>query len=151
MLLAPNNLLGIQWSSEIFLFTSLTTLCQLPSPIGSTFSGIYLCESYAVIWPCSHKSWPTKLLLRCICLGLCVCAQLLSPVWLFVTPWSIAYQAACPWNFQARILEWVAISFSRDLSKPGTKPKAPALAGRFFTSEPPGNPWLGSHCHKIHD
>ena len=38
---------------------------------------------------------------------------------------------------QAKILEWVAISFSRDLSKPGLEPLSlvsPALAGRFFTT-----------------
>ena len=33
---------------------------------------------------------------------------------------------------QARILEWVAISFSGDLPHPGTEPAAPALAGRFL-------------------
>jgi len=38
---------------------------------------------------------------------------------------------------QARIVEWVAISFSRDLSKPGIQPASPALAGRFFTTESP--------------
>ena len=37
----------------------------------------------------------------------------------------------------ARILEWVAISFSRDLSNSGIKPTSPALAGKFFTTEPP--------------
>ena len=40
--------------------------------------------------------------------------------------------------FQARILEWVAISFSKDISDPGIEPKSPALAGRFFTTEPWG-------------
>ena len=38
---------------------------------------------------------------------------------------------------QARILEWVAISYSRNLPDPGAKPKSltsPALAGRFFTN-----------------
>ena len=39
---------------------------------------------------------------------------------------------------QARILEWVAISFSRDLPDPGIEPASPALAGGFFTTEPPG-------------
>ena len=39
---------------------------------------------------------------------------------------------------QARILEWVAISFSRDLPDPGIKPRSPVLAGRFFTAESPG-------------
>ena len=41
---------------------------------------------------------------------------------------------------QAKILEWVAISFSRDLPNPGIKPESPALAGGFFTTEPPGKP-----------
>ena len=40
--------------------------------------------------------------------------------------------------FQARMLEWVAISSSRgDLPNPGTEPESlssPALAGAFFTS-----------------
>ena len=38
---------------------------------------------------------------------------------------------------QARILEWVAVSYSRDLPDIGTEPKSltsPALAGGFFTS-----------------
>ena len=37
---------------------------------------------------------------------------------------------------QARILEWIAISFPGDLPNPGIKPASPALAGRFFTTEP---------------
>ena len=41
---------------------------------------------------------------------------------------------------QARTLEWVAISFSRDLPDPGIKPMSRALAGGFFTTEPPGKP-----------
>ena len=39
---------------------------------------------------------------------------------------------------QARILEWVAIAFSRGLSHPGTELACPALTGRFFTTEPQG-------------
>ena len=35
--------------------------------------------------------------------------------------------------FQARILEWVAISFFPNL---GIEPASPALAGGFFTTEP---------------
>ena len=38
----------------------------------------------------------------------------------------------------ARILEWVAVSSSRGSSNPGIEPESPALAGRFFTAEPPG-------------
>ena len=57
------------------------------------------------------------------------CAQVLSHVQLFTTPWTIALQALCP-----RILEWVAISFSRDLPDPGIKPMSPELASGFFTT-----------------
>ena len=42
---------------------------------------------------------------------------------------------------QARKMEWVAISFSRGISPhPGIEPVSPALAGRFFKTEPPGKP-----------
>ena len=39
------------------------------------------------------------------------------------------------WVPQARILEWTAISFSRDLPNPGIEPMSLALAGRFFTAD----------------
>ena len=41
---------------------------------------------------------------------------------------------------QARILDWVAISVSRDFPDPGIKPESPPLAGGFFTTEAPGKP-----------
>jgi len=45
---------------------------------------------------------------------------------------------------QARILEWVAISYSRGFSWPrdrtGLLAVSPALAGEFFAPEPPGKP-----------
>ena len=40
-------------------------------------------------------------------------------------------------TFQARILEWGAISYSRDLPGPGIQPMSPAslaLAGGFFNT-----------------
>ena len=40
---------------------------------------------------------------------------------------------------------WSGLSFSPpgDLSNPGIKPTSPALAGRFFTTAPPGKPFRG--------
>ena len=35
---------------------------------------------------------------------------------------------------QARVLGWVAISFSRDLPNSGIEPTSPVLAGGFFTT-----------------
>ena len=44
----------------------------------------------------------------------CVCAQLLSAVWLFVTPWTCSLPGSSVHGiFQARIPDWVAISSSR--------------------------------------
>ena len=41
---------------------------------------------------------------------------------------------------QARILEWVAISFSRGSSQPRDQTCVSCIAGRFFTAELPGKP-----------
>ena len=51
--------------------------------------------------------------------------------------------------FQARILEWVAISFSRGSSQPRdwnctASHVAPTPGDGFFTTEPPGKPTLSS-------
>ena len=43
---------------------------------------------------------------------------------------------------QARILEQIAISFSRGSSRPRDWTSAPALAGRLFTTEPPEKPHI---------
>ena len=39
---------------------------------------------------------------------------------------------------QARILEWVAIPFSKDLPNPGIEPRSPTLQADSSWSEPPG-------------
>ena len=42
--------------------------------------------------------------------------------------------------FLARILEWVAIPFSRGSSWPRDQTHVSCITGRFFTTEPPGKP-----------
>ena len=42
--------------------------------------------------------------------------------------------------FQARILEWVAISSPGDLPNPGIEPQSPSLQADTLPSEPPGKP-----------
>ena len=42
--------------------------------------------------------------------------------------------------FQARVLEWVAISFSRGSPDPGIEPQSPTLQADALPSEPPGKP-----------
>ena len=42
--------------------------------------------------------------------------------------------------FQARVLEWIDISYSRGSSDPGIEPGSPALQANALPSEPPGKP-----------
>ena len=69
----------------------------------------------------------------------------LSCVQLFETPWDCSPPLS--WDSQAKILEWVAISFSRGSSQTRVEPKSSVLAGRFFTTESAGKPLKGSFLH----
>ena len=71
-------------------------------------------------------------------------ARLLIHVWLSVTPWSVAHQAPLSMEFSRREY-WSGLPFHTpgDLPDPGIESKSlasPALAGRFFTTAPPGKP-----------
>ena len=74
----------------------------------------------------------------------------LSCVRLFVTPWTIAYQAPLSMGF-SRQEYWSGLPFPSpgDLSDPGIEPRFPALEADALTSEPPGKPYrinrLGSN------
>ena len=48
--------------------------------------------------------------------------------------------SSVPGISQARVLEWVAISFSRGSSQPRDPTQVSCIAGGFFTTEPPGKP-----------
>ena len=49
------------------------------------------------------------------------------------TPWTVAHRLLCPWNLQARILEWVAVPFSRGSSWLRDPTQVSCIAGRFIT------------------
>ena len=72
--------------------------------------------------------------------------QMLSCVLLFVTSWTIAHQVPLSMGFP-RQEYWGGLPFPSpgERPDPGIKPippASPALAGRFFTTEPPGKPRL---------
>ena len=48
-----------------------------------------------------------------MCVCVCVCVYVLSRIWHFVTPWTPPLGSSVYRISQARILKWVAISFSR--------------------------------------
>jgi len=59
----------------------------------------------------------------------------------FATPWTVALQAPLSMGFP-RQEYWSGLPFPppEDLPDPGIGPASPALAGRFFSTEPPGKP-----------
>ena len=67
----------------------------------------------------------------------------LSRVRLFATPWTVAYQAPLSMELSPRILEWIAISFSRGspwLRIKPMSPESPALQADSLPAEPQGKP-----------
>ena len=79
----------------------------------------------------------------------CVCVCVLSRIQLFATPET--RQALLSMEFP-RQEYWTGLPFppSGDLPKPGIEPVSPALAGGFFTNEPPGRQGIG-YCSGILD
>ena len=76
---------------------------------------------------------------------MCVCAQLFNCVQFFATPLTVAHQAPLSIEF-SRQEYWSGLWFlsSGDLPDSGMEPMSPvspALAGGFFTTEPPGKPY----------
>ena len=93
--------------------------------------------------PCSNSLVSKETLIKISFLTtiLCLVAQSCPT---FATPWTIAHQAPLSMEIlQARILEWVAMPFSRGSSQPRDQAQVSHNAGRFFTVlSHQGSPWI---------
>ena len=79
-------------------------------------------------WRCLSK---LKTIWRCVCFCQSLsCVRPCNPM--DCSPSGSSVQGI----LQARVLEWVAISFSSDLPNPGIKPKSPALQADSLSTEP---------------
>ena len=57
----------------------------------------------------------------------------------FANPWTVARQAPLSMKFSRQeCWNWLPFASPEDVPDPGIEPVSPALAGRFFTTEPPG-------------
>ena len=67
--------------------------------------------------------------------------KLLSHVWLFVTPWTVVYQAPQSMEF-SRQEYWCGLTFPSpgDLPNPGIEPGSLTLQADALPSDPPGKP-----------
>ena len=100
----------------------------------TTWEAIYIHEN-SLILRINFKYWLYFKIICCCCFSVANSCPTVCNLMDSSTPGS-SIQAF----FQTRILEWVAISFSRGFSGSGIEPMSPALAGGFFTTEPPGKP-----------
>ena len=103
------------------------------------------------------KGW--SLFCCCLVAPMYVCTRLLQSCHTRCSPMDCSLSVSPVHGiFQARILEWDAISFSRGSAPPmdqtGAFPASPALAGGSFTTEPPGKTGktkdgarIQLHCH----
>ena len=65
-------------------------------------------------------------------------------------PWTVAHKAPLSMGlFQARILEWVAISFSKGSSETGVEPKFPALQADSLPLSHRGMRQLDTQCKRL--
>ena len=78
-----------------------------------------------------------------------VIVKLLSRVWLFATPWTVAYQAPQSMEF-SRQENWSGLPFPSpgDLPNQGIEPGSPTLQADALPSEPPGKPLVHSRLSK---
>ena len=84
---------------------------------------------------------------------MCMCTQLFSPVQLFVIPWIVAHQAPLYMGLSWQEY-WSRLSFYHPghLPHPGSEAMSltsPELAGKFFTTTPPGKPSDSCIYHQV--
>ena len=95
----------------------------------------------AVLWMLRHfqiyltSICPYKHCMHAACMLSCFCRT-----WLSVTLWTVACLSSVHGISQARILEWVAMAFSRGSSWPRDQTCISCIAIGFLTTEPPGKP-----------
>ena len=87
----------------------------------------------------THTVGPQKRTQHCEVMTVVVCHSVVSDS--FAILWTVDHQAPLSMGFP-RQEYWSELPFLSpgDLLHPGTEPESPALAGRFFASEPPGKP-----------
>ena len=126
------------WEAEVDMtdswvyYSPLVQGCVLSNWLGPRLSPAllgYRSRGRSYCWSCSWSR------------GLKVKVKSLSRVQLFVTPWTIAYQAPPSMGF-SRQEYWSGLPFPSpgDLPNPGIEPGSPAFQADTLTSEPPGKP-----------
>ena len=126
-------------SIELVVLSKHPILCcpllRLPSVFPSirVFSNgqLYMCNEYTY----THEY-------MCVCL----CAQLLSLLWLFASPWTIAARFLCG-DFPGKCPDWVAISSSRGSSWPRDWTHISCIGRRILYYRATQGAWIYAYMH----
>ena len=139
---------GVAWTSLWFTGWNLGMRASVPRDVMLFLTSLHILmfynwpqnifSTYSWQCPCQYTLERGKTTLECMH------AQLFNRVWLFATPQTIAHQAPLSVGFSWQEY-WSELPFRSPgvLPDPGIEPMSPAspaLAGRLFTSEPPGKP-----------
>ena len=145
---------GMAWTSLCFTGWNLGMRASVPRDVVLFLTSLHILmfynwpqnifSTYSWQCPCQYTLERGKTTLECMH------AQLFNRVWLFATPQTIAHQAPLSVGFSWQEY-WSELPFHspKVLPDPGIEPMSPAspaLAGRLFTSEPPGKPNTTLRC-----
>ena len=129
--------LSFPWLSSIPLYVHV---CFLLERLGVTLCTVYN-NHFVLIHHLQLCVYMYILICVCVCVCVCACTHscttLCNPM--DCSPLGFSVHG----SFQARILVWVAIFYSRDLPNPGigsASLMSPVLAGEFFPTAPPERP-----------
>ena len=111
---------------EASLSSCLPIHFSAPSPFVQFFFSISI----------SPLTPPRTLLISVMCCSFVVVVQSLDHVQLFCDPMNCRPPGSVHGISQARILQWVAISFSSESSSPRDRSHICCISGEFFTNEP---------------
>ena len=139
--------------AEIDVFLELSCFSNNPADVGNLISGSSAFSKTSLnIWNFTvhvllrpglenfehdfTRVWKVKVKLKS-----------LSPVWLFVTPWTVASQTSpLMWFSMQEYQSGLLFPPPGDLPYPGIKPASPALQEDTLTSEPLGSMWDECDC-----
>ena len=129
----------------VFILRSLTLYVSCNPSISTSQLPLFL----LCLWHFSPKwkNWLNVVRLRGVCCCCCLVAKSCLTFWR--PPWIVGHQAPLSVGFP-RQEYWIRLPFSSPggLPNPGIKPRSPALADGFFTTESPGKPLKNYITHK---
>ena len=86
----------------------------------------------------------------CVCVCVCVCVLVAQLCPTLCSPMDCSLPgSSVHGTLQARILEWIAITFAKDLPNPGNEPGYSTLLADSLLSEPTAKPFDPDSYYKI--